>query len=139
MFSVEIEVQFRDVDLFGHVNSAVVASYMETARYRYLKERVGRFEPCFVIARTEIDFLKPIFLGDVVRVSLQVSRVGTTSWDFSYTLSRHAGGVEGPGERAASARTVQVWYDFVRGEKASIPADAAAILNVDLGRVENPP
>jgi acyl-CoA thioesterase FadM len=41
MFSVEIEVQFRDVDLFGRVNSAVVTSYMETERYRYLKDRAA--------------------------------------------------------------------------------------------------
>ena len=31
-----VEVRFRDIDAFGHVNNAVVASYVEQARIRYL-------------------------------------------------------------------------------------------------------
>ena len=31
-----VEVRFRDIDAFGHVNNAVVSSYVEQARIRYL-------------------------------------------------------------------------------------------------------
>ncbi|MBE7551375.1 MAG: hypothetical protein HS126_09920 [Anaerolineales bacterium] len=31
-----IEVRFRDLDVFGHVNNGVIFTYIETARIRYL-------------------------------------------------------------------------------------------------------
>ncbi|HEY7331820.1 MAG TPA: thioesterase family protein, partial [Candidatus Limnocylindria bacterium] len=33
-----VQVRFRDIDAFGHVNNAVVSSYVEQARVTYLRE-----------------------------------------------------------------------------------------------------
>ncbi len=123
MYRFDYEVVFRDVDLFGHVNNAVVCSLLETARFKFFKDRFAGFNAAFVIARAEVDYLLPIFLGEVVAVSLWVDRIGRTSWDFRYTIDRGD-----PPATAVRAVTTQVWYDFAAKRKAAIPAPVAEVL-----------
>lgn len=111
-FSHPIEVRFRDVDALGHVNHAVVVSYLEAARYAwwraYLKGREFR-EEGFLIARVEVDYRQPILLGEGVRVELRCQQVGRTSFDLAYRVLRKDGLL------LAEARTVQVMLDFASG------------------------
>ena len=37
-FHVNIQTRWRDLDAFGHVNNAVFATYIETAREHYLRD-----------------------------------------------------------------------------------------------------
>ena len=93
-FSHPIEVRFRDVDALGHVNHAVVVSYLEVARYAwwrdFLKGRSFQAEG-FLIARVEADYRVPIQLGDEVAVELRCSRVGRSSFDLDYRVLRGSG------------------------------------------------
>ncbi len=97
---------YRDVDTLGHVNNAVYLSYIEHARVLMFKEyfaKYGNFH--FVIARAEIDYLRPLFLLDDVEVVAWVSRIGRTSFTIDYEV------YNGRGELCVRARTVQVAYD----------------------------
>jgi len=53
-FSIELPVQFRDIDVMGHVNNATYLQYMETARVE-LARSLGQvregFRPGFIILR----------------------------------------------------------------------------------------
>ena len=109
-FSHPIEVRFGDLDAMGHVNNAVVVTFMEQARYMWWRGFLaGRAftEEGFLIARTEVDYRRPILLGDDVRVELRCTKVGTTSFDVTYRLTRGPGGAV-----FAEGRTVQVMLDF---------------------------
>ena len=105
--SVRIEVRYRDLDPLGHVNNAVYLSYLELARVRYFERlgvlggALGRGEAP-VVARVEVDYRRPIYLGDTVWVGARVVRVGRTSFAMDYR-------VEASGALAAEARTVHVW------------------------------
>ena len=121
-FSHPIEVRFRDVDALGHVNHAVVVSYLEVARYAwwrdFLKERGFQSEG-FLIARVEVDYRAPIHLGDEVVVELGCPRVGRTSFDLDYR-------VRCKDRLLAEGRTVQVMLDFASGRPCAIaPATRA--------------
>mgnify|MGYP003489564718 CR=1 FL=1 len=63
-----MDVRFRDLDPLGHVNNAVFLSYMELARIRYFQRISPDWleEGHFVVARMEVDYLRPILLGDEV-------------------------------------------------------------------------
>jgi acyl-CoA thioester hydrolase len=71
---VPIQVRFRDLDALGHVNNAVYLTYLEVARAAYF----SRLEPDwvgkghFILARAEVDFLRPILLEDPVEVGVRV-------------------------------------------------------------------
>ena len=109
-FSHPIEVRFRDLDVMGHVNNAVVVSFMEQARFQWWRAFLGgrKFqEEGFLIARTEVDYRRPILLGDDVRVELRCTRVGSSSFELAYRLTKGLGG-----ELFAEAKTVQVMLDF---------------------------
>ena len=109
-FSHPIEVRFSDLDVMGHVNNAVVISYIEQARFQWWRSFLGgrKFqEEGFLIARVEIDYRQPILLGDEVCVELHCSRVGNSSFELSYRITKGLGG-----ELFAEGKTVQVMLDF---------------------------
>src|SRR5881296_4516055 len=88
-FSIELPVQFRDIDVMGHVNNAVYLQYMETARVE-LARSLGQvregFRPGFIIASARCEFKKPIKDERRITVSVWVSRIGDRSWDLDYSI-----------------------------------------------------
>ncbi|HEY1007100.1 MAG TPA: acyl-CoA thioesterase, partial [Sphingobacteriaceae bacterium] len=92
-FRTEVPTRFSDFDLFGHVNNAVYLTYFEMARSAFW-EQIIRWDwdaMGIIIAQAEIRYLKPILLNDTVQAYVKTSRVGTTSFDLEYTLTRGTG------------------------------------------------
>jgi acyl-CoA thioester hydrolase len=116
-----VDVRFRDIDAFGHVNNAVVSSYVELARIRYLVE-VLRVEPIgvmpLILAHISIDYRSPILFEDVVEVGSRVDWLGTTSIGMSHELTAAAGGRE-----LAQSSSVLVTYDYEQGRPMPVPDD----------------
>jgi acyl-CoA thioester hydrolase len=78
----EIEIRWRDVDGYGHVNNAVFLTYLEEARDEWLERALGADGDAwdYVIARVEVDFRRELRLADdriVSRCSLH--SLGTSS------------------------------------------------------------
>jgi acyl-CoA thioester hydrolase len=77
-----IEIRWRDVDAYEHVNNAVYATYLEECRDEWLERALGEAgDPWdFVLARVAIDFRRELRLehGSVV-VSCGLERLGTSS------------------------------------------------------------
>jgi len=61
--SIELPVQFRDIDRMGHVNHAVYLQYMETARVE-LARCLGMIRDVssssFIVAMAHCEYKKPI-------------------------------------------------------------------------------
>jgi YbgC/YbaW family acyl-CoA thioester hydrolase len=107
-FSIELPVQFRDIDVMGHVNHATYLQYMETARVE-LARRLGQvtgFRSNFILASARCEFKKPITDERRITVTVWVSRIEDRSWDLDYTI-------RGPKRvEYAVGRTTQVAYDY---------------------------
>jgi len=108
-FSIDLPVQFRDIDVMGHVNNATYLQYMETARVE-LARRLGQvrdgFRAGFIVASARCEFKKPIRDECRIAVSVWVSRIGDRSWDLDYSI-------RGPRKAEyAIGRTTQVAYDY---------------------------
>ncbi len=108
-FSIELPVQFRDIDIMGHVNNSTYLQYMETARVE-LARSLGQvregFRASFIIASARVEFKKPIRDERRITVSAWVSRIGDRSWDLDYSI-------RGPRKAEyAVGRTTQVAYDY---------------------------
>ena len=126
MFRMEIDIRFRDIDMLGHVNSAVYSTYLETARIKYFLSKFGRYEPTFVLRRAELDYLAPLHLGEVAVVEMWVGHIGESSWEFRYRIVE-----KNSGRVAMEARTIQVWIDPKTGAKARIPDEVRRVLEED--------
>lgn len=58
MLERRIEIRWRDLDAYGHVNNAVYLTYLEEARDAWVRELLGKVTDTwdFVLARVEIDY-----------------------------------------------------------------------------------
>jgi acyl-CoA thioester hydrolase len=77
-----IEVRWRDVDNYGHVNNAVYLTYLEEVRdewlARTLRDDVAVWD--YVIAHVSIDFRREVTQADdEVRATCRLERIGTSS------------------------------------------------------------
>jgi acyl-CoA thioester hydrolase len=116
-YSIPIELRFSDIDLYGHVNSVVYFSYLETARVTLFKEyfeELTRKNIFILVVRAECDYRLPILLGDTLIVSIVVARIGTTSFDLEYRLHN------GAKKTYATARTTMVCFDNIRKVKVPV-------------------
>ena len=115
----DIEVRFRDLDAFGHVNNAVFATYLEIARTEYWRQVANAKKARdfgFILARVEIDYVQPIPMFATVRALIRVSEMRSSSFFFHYALASPDGKTV-----YGAARTVQVMFDYAAGTKISIP------------------
>ncbi len=117
-YSTPIDLRFSDLDLYGHVNSAVYFTYLETARVKLFMKAFQELTDqgiFIVVGRAECDYKLPIFLKDNVVVSAWVSRIGATSFDFSYDIH------ENEGRTFATALTTMVCIDSVKKKPVPVP------------------
>ncbi|PSQ12800.1 acyl-CoA thioesterase [Halobacteriales archaeon QS_5_70_15] len=117
-YTAELEVRFRDLDPMQHVNNAIYATYLEQARARFSEDVLGTAlaDLDTVLAQVEVSFERPIEGVGTVRVELEVGDLGRSSIPVEYELFSE-------GERVATARTVQVYFDRETGESKPIPED----------------
>ena len=92
-----IEIRWRDLDAYGHVNQAVYLTYAEEVLDDWLRAKLGRPPGSawdYVARRTTIDYLGELRLSDRVAVgSAELIRLGTTSVTAKVTLSAPDGRV----------------------------------------------
>jgi len=131
-FSVEVPVRFRDIDGMGHVNNAVVFTYMEQARsewYRHLMgiKSVAEFD--FILAHASCDFKRAIGFGETVVVTVTLTRIGVSSFAFAYEIrSKERDTLFATGE------SVQVCYDYGNKKPIPIPPAFRKKLKAELAR-----
>lgn len=120
LFRYPIEVRFRDLDAMGHVNNAVIVTYLEVARTRlwlsFFQDLVQGVDFPFVVARVSVDYKVPIKLHHKVEIEVWVQHLGRSSFTLAYRL--WADSLVG-----AEAETVQVHYDYAQGKP--IPIEGA--------------
>lgn len=123
LFSHRIEVRFRDCDPLGHVNNAAYLTYLEQARLFYWRSLWGfgldatTASPGVIMARAEIDYRLPAHYGQTLEVRIDLAAIGKTSFTYDYEI------VDEQERVMASARTVQVMYDYQRARPVPIPAE----------------
>ncbi|MBT1003806.1 acyl-CoA thioesterase [Paenarthrobacter sp. DKR-5] len=104
-----LQVRFRDVDAYGHVNNATYFTYLEDARSQLIHTSLGSAagggataeqtfeqlvgEENFVLAaRHEIEYSAPLlYRPHPVHVEIWVTRIGSSSFDFGYRVAEDDG------------------------------------------------
>jgi acyl-CoA thioester hydrolase len=80
---IPIQIRFCDIDKLNHVNNACYHNYFELGRVNYFnqlfQEKINWDKEGFVLARTEIDHLLPVFLEDEIYCCTKVIKLGNKS------------------------------------------------------------
>jgi len=112
-----IEIRWRDLDGFGHVNNSTYLTYLEEARDQYLTDVLGEAVHRTVIRRLEIDFITGLTQeDDYVDVEVNLTGVGTSSVTLDERIVSNL-----DGRVAATAKTVMVHTDDSRTASAPWP------------------
>ncbi len=111
-FRYDAALRWSDMDAYGHVNNARFLTLYEEARVALFfvaaREADVSFEQGIVIARHEIDYLRPVDYGDSVRIEMWVDGIRSGSFTVAYELFDD-------GALAGRARSVCVPFDLAAG------------------------
>ena len=69
------------------------------------------------MARAEIDYRRPAQYGETLEIRISLAAIGRTSFTYDYEILDEANAL------VASARTVQVMYDYEAAKPVPIPDD----------------
>ena len=109
-FTHHVAVRWSDLDAFGHVNNARFLTLYEEARVAMFftgarAHGLTSFEEGIVIARHEIDYLRPVDYSEPVRIDLWISDLRAARFTVDYEL------YDGP-VLASRAKSVCVPYNL---------------------------
>ena len=127
LFSLDIDIRFRDLDAMGHVNNAVMFTYFEEGRkhffFRSFKAAALK-DFNFILASQSCDYLRPVKLEDNVRLWMWVGDIGKKSFSLSYRLTAS----DDRETVFARGKSVQVCYDYSSGSSIPVPEKMRAVL-----------
>jgi len=85
-FAEPVDIRWSDQDLMGHVNNARILTLVEESRILWLRSLNGwvrEINPT-VVARTEINYRKPVLYGPELVIELGVGRIGSSSYSITF-------------------------------------------------------
>jgi acyl-CoA thioester hydrolase len=123
-----IEIRWRDMDAYQHVNNAVYLTYLEEVRDEWLARVLGPAGVWdFVLARVAVDFRRELVQGDdAVVASCRLERIGRSSVTTREAIRTAAG------QPAAEAESVVVARDRESGGGRPLSGRERAALEREL-------
>ncbi len=125
LFRVPMELRWRDLDAFNHVNNASFLTYLEEARLRWFASLGTEWvteTTAPLLAAVQINYRRPIPYPSNIVVELFAERVGTSSVTISHRILREA--ADASDEEAilyADGHVVIVWINRMSGRPTALP------------------
>jgi acyl-CoA thioester hydrolase len=131
MLERRVEIRWRDMDAYGHVNNAVYLTYLEEARDAWVQGVLGSVTETwdFVLARVEIDYRAELTQADgAVLVRCRLESIGRSSVATREEVRKLDGTV------SATAASVIVPRDPATGRSRRLRDEERATLERELER-----
>lgn len=116
-FALPIEVRFCDLDMLGHVNNSVYATFVESARIAYYmrltEQPLEKLD--IILAELTLTYRAPAYFGDLLYVGLRITSIGTKSFVMEHSIVR-----AGDNAGILGGRSVLVAYDYKTGKTVPI-------------------
>lgn len=121
-FVHEVPMRWSDMDAYRHINNSAYLAYLEQARVAMFFHRNEGFNAGTVIARHEIDYLRPVvYHPDPLRVEVWIEKVGGARFTVRYEIFDGA-------VLTARAWTVCVTFDFTTDRPRRLTDEERGIL-----------
>lgn len=121
LMKVPVELRWRDLDAFNHVNNASYLTYLEEARLRWLASIDGPwfFEDSMpVLASANLNYRRPLAWPAQIVVELVCERVGGSSLTIAHRIVDAAD----PATLYCDGHVVMVWMNPAEGRSVPLPA-----------------
>jgi acyl-CoA thioester hydrolase len=130
----KIHIRYDDLDTFNHVNNKSYLAFLEDARIEIHKKIFkwsGSVNISALVARIEIDYMKPVTYGDELSVYTRLSEIGTKSFELT-SLFVVNNALNSDNQIYAKAKVVLVNIDPKTGKSAPISEkDRQAMIEFD--------
>jgi acyl-CoA thioester hydrolase len=119
LFVASLEVRWRDLDAFNHVNNANYLTYLEEARLQWLRQVRDWFnaQSMPVLAASELNYRQPIEWPAQLQVHLYCERLGNSS----LTLGHRIVDAADASRLYCDGRVVLVWMNPATGKPVPLP------------------
>lgn len=120
LFTASIDVRWRDLDAFNHVNNSIYLTYLEEARLQWLEHVPGPWfheQATPVLAASEINYRLPIEWPAQLHVGLFCTRLGNSSLTLAHRILDAADGTR----LYSDGHVVMVWMNPTDGKPVSLP------------------
>ena len=125
------QVEWGDMDSFGHVNNVVYYTYAQNARIHYNSQLNLFNEKTFsVMAASSCQYFKPVIYPDTLWIGVRIKKIGNASLIHEYTYYSTA-----MNTIVASGESVLVYLDKATGQKKNIDETKKAAIS-DFERVQ---
>ncbi|MBP6749207.1 MAG: acyl-CoA thioesterase [Xanthomonadaceae bacterium] len=118
LFRMPIELRWRDLDAFNHVNNANFMTYLEEARIRWLDRACRPWvsdASIPLLAAVQINYRLPIPYPADIAVELFAEKVGNSSLTLGHRI------VDADGRLYADGHCVLVWIERDTGRPTALP------------------
>lgn len=115
-----MDVRWRDLDAFNHVNNSNYLTYLEEARLRWMMQLPGEWLDDHIaplMAGCNVNYKRPIEWPEELAVELFVERIGTTS----ITIGHRILSAQDAAVVYADGNVTMVWVDRRSGRPSSLP------------------
>lgn len=120
LFVASIEVRWRDLDAFNHVNNSNFLTYLEEARLQWLRHVPGEWfneHSMPVLAASTINYKLPIEWPNALHVELACERLGSSS----ITIGHRIVDATDATQLYSDGNVVMVWMDPSTGKPVPLP------------------
>lgn len=133
LLRMPMELRWRDLDAFNHVNNSSFLTFLEEARIRWFDSLGTEWVTEAIaplLAAVQINYRQPIPYPSNVVVELFAERVGNTSLTIGHRILRQSHSqppIRSGGERPedvtlyADGHVVMVWIDRASGRPIALP------------------
>jgi acyl-CoA thioester hydrolase len=121
-FVHDVHMRWSDMDAYRHINNSAYLEYLEQARVAMFFHRQEGFSSGTVIARHEIDYVRPVvYHPKPLRLELWIEKIGGARFTVRYE-------VFDDGALAARAATMCVRFDFAIDRPCRLTDEERTIL-----------
>ncbi|MEH6473290.1 MAG: thioesterase family protein [Halopseudomonas sp.] len=119
--TLQLPVQWGDMDSFGHVNNLIYLRWFESGRIAYFeafdgmdREKSGGIGP--ILGHVDCRYKIPVEYPDTITVGVRISDIGEDRITMHQRVVSHL-----HGKVAAEGSGVMVCLDYAKGIKAAVP------------------
>ena len=128
MYTKQFEIRWSDVDANGHLANSAYTNFMSHTRMAFFIDHgftlkmLGKYNIGPVVFYEHMYYFKEAFLGQLLRVSLEVSGLSDdgTLIKFDHNFYNHKG------ENIAHCEMLGAWINLKERKLTSLPADLLA-------------
>ena len=116
-FTYKLDTRWKDLDAFQHINNAVYATYIESARVDLFKRwgiQGNNSGKSIIMASLKIDYLAQLKHPTSMVIGQRISRIGSTSFDIESVV------FDKQGKPICAGLVVAVCYDFENQSPVSV-------------------